>query len=344
MGLSKGLFVPIGVALTIIRVGLLLGLIFLRLVLTFLQGNQSQLTCQITRFYLICCGLFVIQTGDKSKEETICPINRQSGIDELLLSLSTPIKSIINRDQWKMSSILLRICNMSFGGLNATTPRFVIEGSNDFKNLPQRQTVQPVSIETNCFSPFQLQDSDSALISILKVISAPLTVYQIRFLNPKNLSEEENPADAVLETIKKSISHPNPSHLYRLPTPQPTRSTSQSMPNTVRLSAALLQQVDTVLEVFPQLSRDHVISDLVRSGDLNETIQNAMSGKIPTAEIKNKAGSKQKSNPVDPKIQDEVDKSIEDGSNPIKAWMNLDERRTALLHFARSKYLAKHAS
>ena len=61
--------------------------------------------------------------------ETICPINRQSGIDELLLSLSTPIKSIINRDQWKMSSILLRICNMSFGGLNATTPRFVIEGS-----------------------------------------------------------------------------------------------------------------------------------------------------------------------------------------------------------------------
>lgn len=39
-----------------------------------------------------------------------------------------------------------------------------------------------------------------------------------------------------------------------------------------------------------------------------------------------------------------VDKSIEDGSNPIKAWMNLDERRTALLHFARSKYLAKHAS
>ena len=68
MGLSKGLFVPIGAALTIIRVGLLLGLIFLRLVLTFLQGNQSQLTCQITRFYLICCGLFVIQTGDKSKE------------------------------------------------------------------------------------------------------------------------------------------------------------------------------------------------------------------------------------------------------------------------------------
>jgi len=68
--------------------------------------------------------------------------------------------------------------------------------------------------------------------------------------------------------------------------------------------------VDTVLEVFPQLSRDHVISDLVRSGDLNETIQNAMSGKIPMAEIKNKAGSKQKSNPVDPKIQDEGKKFV----------------------------------
>ena len=83
-----------------------------------------------------------LKPWSENNSETICPINRQSGIDELLLSLSTPIKSIINRDQWKMSSILLRICNMSFGGLNATTPRFVIEGSNDFKNLPQRQKVQ----------------------------------------------------------------------------------------------------------------------------------------------------------------------------------------------------------
>ena len=96
--------------------------------------------------------------------------------------------------------------------------------------------IKPVSIETNCFSPFQLQNTDSALISILKVISAPLTVYQIRFLIPKNLAEEENPSEAVLETIKKSISNPNPSHLYRLPTPQaPVRPAP--VPNTARLSA-----------------------------------------------------------------------------------------------------------
>ena len=70
----------------------------------------------------------------------------------------------------------------------------------------------------------------------MKVISAPLTVYQIRFLNPKNLAEEENPAEAVLETIKKSISNPNPSYLYRLPTPQaPVRPAP--VPNTTRLSA-----------------------------------------------------------------------------------------------------------
>ena len=96
--------------------------------------------------------------------------------------------------------------------------------------------IKPVSIETNCFSPFQLQNTDSALISILKVISAPLTVYQIRFLIPKNLAEEENPSEAVLETIKKSISNPNPSHLYRLPTPQaPVRQAP--VLNTARLSA-----------------------------------------------------------------------------------------------------------
>ena len=69
-GFQYGLYFPIGICLLIIRLGLLFGLIFLRLVLTFLQGNQSQITCQITRFYLISCGLFVIQTGDKSKEGT----------------------------------------------------------------------------------------------------------------------------------------------------------------------------------------------------------------------------------------------------------------------------------
>ena len=75
------------------------------------------------------------------------------------------------------------------------------------------------------------------MISILKVISAPLTVYQIRFLNPKNLAEEENPAEAVLETIKQSISNPNPSHLYRLPMPQAPVRPAAPVPNTARLSA-----------------------------------------------------------------------------------------------------------
>lgn len=116
-------------------------------------------------------------------------------------------------------------------------------GSSGLKGRPWwsgdrkfKTRIKPVSIETNCFSPFQLQNTDSALISILKVISAPLTVYQIRFLIPKNLAEEENPSEAVLETIKKSISNPNPSHLYRLPTPQaPVRPAP--VPNTARLSA-----------------------------------------------------------------------------------------------------------
>ena len=74
--------------------------------------------------------------------ETMCPINRQSAIDELVLALTTPIKSVISRDQWKLSSILLRISNMSFGGLPATAARYVFEGSNEFKNLPAQQSVQ----------------------------------------------------------------------------------------------------------------------------------------------------------------------------------------------------------
>ena len=68
MSASKIAYIPLGATLAIVRLGLLLGLIFLRLVLTFLQGNQAPITCQITRFYLISCGIFVVQSGDKTKE------------------------------------------------------------------------------------------------------------------------------------------------------------------------------------------------------------------------------------------------------------------------------------
>ena len=73
------------------------------------------------------------------------------------------------------------------------------------------------------------------------------------------------------------------------------------------MSLALLQQVDTVMEVFPQLSRDHVIADLRRTADMNATIQNAMLGKIPVApkvDKKNTAITKGAVF-VDPKVQAE---------------------------------------
>ena len=68
----------------------------------------------------------------------------------------------------------------------------------------------------------------------------------------------------------------------------------------------MLQQVDTVMEVFPQLSRDHVIQDLRRTGDMNITIQNAMSAKIPIATKTQCKSSNNKAKPnVDPKVQQE---------------------------------------
>ena len=49
---------------------------------------------------------------------------------------------------------------------------------------------------------------------------------------------------------------------------------------------ALQQEANTVMEVFPQLSRDHVIADLRRTGDMNTTIQNVIHGRIPDAPSK----------------------------------------------------------
>ena len=68
---------------------------------------------------------------------------------------------------------------------------------------------------------------------------------------------------------------------------------------------ALLEQADTVMEVFPQLSRDHVIADLRRTGNLNETIRNAMAERIPQAPKGNVQASKAKNIEIDPKVKEE---------------------------------------
>ena len=64
--------------------------------------------------------------------------------------------------------------------------------------------MQPISLEVNSFSPFQLNKDDSAFISLLKIISTPITVYQMRYLKPKKLDEVEgNLAEAIMEVIRK---------------------------------------------------------------------------------------------------------------------------------------------
>ena len=67
--LSKILYAPIGLGFIVLRLGLLVALVFLRLILTYLQGAQSPITSSLTRFYLIWCGVFIVSEGDQSKGE-----------------------------------------------------------------------------------------------------------------------------------------------------------------------------------------------------------------------------------------------------------------------------------
>ena len=67
-----------------------------------------------------------------------------------------------------------------------------------------------------------------------------------------------------------------------------------------------MEQADTVMEVFPQLSRDHVIADLRRTGNLNETIRNAMSDRIPLAPPKGSIRAETANKlEIDPKVKEE---------------------------------------
>ena len=174
------------------------------------------------------------------------------------------------------------------------------------------------------FSPFQLSPDEGALLSLLKIIATPITLYQLRMLKPMR-GDEDNVAEKVSSVIAKSLSSPQSSQLYRAPQQQAPLQQQQSVrqaPTRLPVSAgkfnklnilkiklkflAILEQADTVMEVFPQLSRDHVIADLRRTGNLNETIRNAMAERIPQAppkgSVKAEAANKLE---IDPKVKEE---------------------------------------
>ena len=100
---------------------------------------------------------------------------------------------------------------------------------------------EPLSLEVNSFSPFHLKQNDHALLSLLKVISAPITVYHVRFLQPTNLNEvnleEDNSISKyLLNIISKSFTDPETSHIYRLPQPTSPIRPAAVPPRPVYLS------------------------------------------------------------------------------------------------------------
>ena len=276
-----------------------------------------------------------------------------SGCDEFLLALTHPIRSVVSPLNWKFSSILLRICNISLGGRGlAGQARFVFTGSRDLKNLPAQQAVQPISVQITNFSPFPSRREESFALSLLRILAAPISVYEMRFLQPIKLSEISTETGSIPEfiqrTIDESITSPSRDQIYKTPPVRSPPSTG-SVPTSGGMNPAFLQRVNSVMEVFPQVDRAAVISDLRATNDLDATIQNILLGKIPNAPEtslhragNSGFGSGSGSSPAK-YATDLVDDSLKDGSSPIKSWMSLQQRKTALLQFARAKYLSKHS-
>ena len=278
-------------------------------------------------------------------------MNGVSGCDEFLLALTHPIKSVVDPLSWKFSSILLRICNISLGGRHlAGAARFVFLGSRDIKNLPAQQNIQPVSVQITNFSPYASSRDENFVTSLVKILAAPISVYELRFLQPIKLSDispdiPETIPGFIQKTIEASLTTPSRDQLYKTPVVRPPTQTGPGM--STSMTPAFIQRVNSVMEVFPQVDRIAVISDLRATNDLDATIQNILLGKIPnapepvsggTSGTGGNTGSEQKQFSTDL-----VDDSLRDGSNPIKSWMSLQQRKTALLQFARAKYLSKHS-
>ena len=157
---------------------------------------------------------------------------------------------------------------MSTGGLSATTPRYVFEGTAEFKSLPAQQSLQvfknilriffkylklkPISLEVSSFSPFQLSPDEGALLSLLKIIATPITLYQLRMLKPMR-GDEDNVSEKVSSVIAKSLSSPQSSQLYRAPQQQAPLQQQQSVrqaPTRLPVSAGKFWKLKNILIII----------------------------------------------------------------------------------------------
>ena len=116
--LIKIIYAPIGLALVVIRLGLLIGLVFLRLILTYLQGAQSPITSSLTRLYLISCGVFIMAEGDTSKgffsenfqtQKTTEAVLTMSKFDPYLIFLNDELHIILKRRNLRAIRVFLYI-------------------------------------------------------------------------------------------------------------------------------------------------------------------------------------------------------------------------------------------
>jgi len=333
-------YAPVGLALLIVRLALLIVLVALRSFLCMSYGVTGEVTVNLTKLYMISCGVFMTSSGDVSGASYF-PINRVTSCDEFILAITSRIKSIINPIALK-GSFLTRIFNLSVGGAELQgQKRFIFEDTTDFINIPAQQTVQPVTTSTISFAPYSIDKEDGLVLAAVKILSSPIMIFDSRFLKPVKLSdipEDKTIPDYLQEKMKESRVRPMPDQLFRRTIPRRQAPVTQQPQVTV--TPELLQKLNQITEVFPEIDRTATLRDLSKTNSIDLTIQNILNGKIPNAPPKPKVV--QKTTPKISEIRtDLVAESLKDGSNPIKPHMDLDDRKEALLQYARAKFLSK---
>ena len=112
-------------------------------------------------------------------------------------------------------------------------------------------------------SPFGSSRDEHFILSLLRILAAPLSIFEMRFLKPVKLSEIESEDQTISENIetviKKSIENPARDQLNRLPQER-IRQATHSIPQRESINPQFQQRVNSVMEVFPQVDRNAVIA------------------------------------------------------------------------------------
>ncbi|XP_053560391.1 lipid droplet-regulating VLDL assembly factor AUP1 [Bombina bombina] len=322
-------------------------------------------------------GVFVTQTGQQYRDQTskICICNHRTHFDHSVISLITPCSTP------SLSCAPGFLC-WARGFLELGSPGSRTQLQESLKHylsqpsnaplllFPEEETTSGRTALLNFSSwPFSLSDTvqpltlrvQRPLISpavsdghwvteLFWTFFIPFTVYQVRWLPPVSRlprESDEDLASRAQQLVARSLGIACTNHTAADRAEYLKRRSTEpatTAPQAPYISPSERHMAERVKEVLPHVPLSVIYRDLASTGCVDATITNLLEGRVPfiREEGTSRGMNPSSEHPEATQTSRTVRRGF--GRRPEDRHLSLQERKTALYEYARSRYLEKFGS